>query len=301
MPTIVPVRPIVAGFDGSPGGAAAAEYAAYLAELRGAPLHLIATVDLPLAGFLPIGMHDRYAIDDDEILAEVDTRLSTTVKRLQENHPKLTDITARQLTGGPAAVLVEESSRAAVTVVGSRGLGGFAGLLLGSVSAQLAAHGHGPVVVVRPPVTAAETPQAVTPAPNGPVIVGVDSSPGAQFALRFAVDEARRRHTRILAVHAFPVSRSATRDQVAREEAAAASVLADAIDPWLREPGVEIDRRTVASHNVEKTMIEQSALGGLTVVGSRGVGGFAGLLLGSVSRALVHHAHGPVAVIHPTT
>lgn len=303
MSTSAPARPVIVGVDGSPSSHAAAEYAAHLAELRGAPLQLVYGWEIPAYGYLPMGVADRYAVEDESTRSDIDALLAATVKQLCEDFPGLADVSARQVTGSGAAVLIEESRQAQLTVVGCRGLGGFAELLLGSVSAQLAAHAHGPVIVVRPPVP--DVPQGPeqppTPlSPDGPIVVGVDSSPGAQFALKFAVEEAHRRDVPIIAAYAFPIGRSESRDEVRRDEAAAEQVLFDAVSPWLHQPGITIETRTLATHNVEKSMIDESRLGGLTVVGSRGGGGFAGLLLGSVSRALVHHAHGPVAIIHPT-
>ncbi|NUR74442.1 MAG: universal stress protein [Hamadaea sp.] len=294
-------RPVVAGVDGSPASLAAARYAAHLAELRDAPLSLVYGLQIPAYGYLPIGVADRYAVDDQAMRADADTMLASVVKQLTEDHPAVGDISARAVSGGAAAVLLEESRHAQVTVVGCRGLGGFTELLLGSVSAQVAAHAHGPVVVVRPPITVGSGPEQppMPPPLDGPIVVGVDSSTGAQIALKWAVEEARLRNAAIIAVYAFPIGRGEPYNEVRQDEAAAEQILFDAVSPWLHQPGVDIETRTIAAQNVEKAMIDQTIRAGLTVVGSRGGGGFAGLLLGSVSRALVHHAHGPVAVIHP--
>ncbi|MCP2329365.1 nucleotide-binding universal stress UspA family protein [Hamadaea flava] len=296
MSSTTPVPPVVAGVDGSPSSLAAARYAAHLAELRDAPLSLVYGFEIPVYGYLPVAVADRYYLDDQAMRADAETMLAAVVKQLTDDHPGLADISARAVTGGGAAVLLEESRHAQLTVVGCRGLGGFTELLLGSVSAQVSAHAHGPVVVVRPPVTDGETPAEPV---DGPIVVGVDSSPGAQIALKWAVDEARRRNTSIIAVYAFPIGRDEPYFEVRQDEAVAEQILFDAVSPWLHQPGVTIETRTVAAQHVEKAMIDQTIGAGLTVVGGRGGGGFTGLLLGSVSRALVHHAHGPVAVIHP--
>ncbi|MEV0272182.1 universal stress protein [Hamadaea sp. NPDC050747] len=301
MSSSTPVAPVVVGVDGSSSSLSAARYAAHLAELRDAPLSLVYGYEIPIYGYLPVAVADRYTVDDQAMRADAETMLASAVKQLKEDHPGLADISARVVTGGAAGVLLEESRHAQVTVVGCRGLGGFAELLVGSVSAQVATHAHGPVVVVRPPAVSVargpEQPPLALP-PDGPIVVGVDSSPGAQIALKWAVEEARRRDTSIIAVYAFPVGRDEPYFEVRQDEAVAEEILFDAVSPWRHQPGVDIETRTVAAQHVEKAMIDQTLGAGLTVVGSRGGGGFTGLLLGSVSRALVHHAHGPVAVIH---
>jgi nucleotide-binding universal stress UspA family protein len=174
--------------------------------------------------------------------------------------------------------------------------------MLGSVSSQVSAHGHGPVIVVRPAIPdippGPEQPEYRVP--SGPVYVGVDRSPAAQAALRFAFDEADLRKVPLIAVHAYRQPLYSDDADVQFDETFAESLLAAAVLPFANShPDVHIEMRTLETHNVEKAMIEATHDAGLVVVGCRGTGGFAGLLLGSVSRALVHHAYAPVVVIHP--
>jgi nucleotide-binding universal stress UspA family protein len=132
------------------------------------------------------------------------------------------------------------------------------------------------------------------------VVVGVDRSPAAKAAVRFAVDEALARDAPLVGVHAHrvPAYRS---DDTEYDAVAAEGLLAEEILPYARQhPQLKVELRALESNNVEKTMIEATRDAALAVVGRRGTGGFAGLLLGSVSRALVHHAYAPVAVIHPS-
>jgi nucleotide-binding universal stress UspA family protein len=247
-------------------------------------------------------MLTRYAVEDDRVRDEVGDVLAATAKQLRADHRELTEVQVEMVAGAGASVLIEASRTAAVTIVGCRGLGGFSGLLLGSVSSQVSAHGHGPVIVVRPPIPdippGPEQPDYRVP--SGPVFVGVDRSPAANAALRFAFDEARRRAVPLIAVHAYRAPNSGN-DADTFDQTYAENLLAAAVLPYAnRYRSVHVELQTQEGDNVEKTMIDKTRHAGLIVVGCRGTGGFAGLLLGSVSRALVHHAYAPVAVIHPT-
>lgn len=291
-------RPVAVGVDGSPSSLAAARYAAELAVRRAAPLVLVYGYQASFYGYTPLGVPDPYAMADEKLRAEIDVLLTKTVGELRSAYPALTEVTARQIAGGGASVLIDESRRAAVTVVGCRGVGGFAELLLGSVSSQVSAHAHGPVIVVRPPAPDGDgrAPQPL----DGPVVVGYDGSPAAVAALAFAVEEAALRKTRLIVLHAYGTSLLPSTG-AEKEEVISEQMLVEAVKPRVAEhPDLEIESRSVQSANIEKTMVDATRGAVLTVVGCRGRGGFAGLLLGSVSRTLVHHAHGPVAVIHPS-
>ncbi|MEV0267801.1 universal stress protein [Hamadaea sp. NPDC050747] len=285
-------RPVVVGVDGSPSSLAAVAYAARDALWRGVPLRLVYAHESPLYGYLPMGMVSYSIAEAEHFQEQVAKLLTDTAERVQQQFPALTAVESKEVAGVPAGILIEESRKAALTVVGCRGVGGFAELLLGSVSAQLAAHAHGPVVVVRPPVSdvepGPEQPPA-SPGPAGPVLVGYDGSAAARAALVFGVDEARRRGVPLIVMNAC----------VPSEQTDAAKMLANAVAVYA-EGGISVQTRAQVTDNVEKAMVDASADAALTVVGCRGRGGFAGLMLGSVSRALVHHAHHPVAVIHPT-
>jgi len=195
-------------------------------------------------------------------------------------------------------------------VVGSRGRGGFAGLSIGSVAAQTAAHAACPVMVIRPPIDGDTEPMTDTSerarVPPDPVVVGVDGSGTSTDAVRFAFEEASLRHVQLVAMHVWwqlPTHELGpdlpTRDlPQAMEEAK--RVLAGMLGDWpAKFPDVPVELRPVQSMNPSKELIEASRDAGLVVVGSRGRGGFKGLLLGSVGRDLVGHAYCPVAVVHP--
>ncbi len=204
-------------------------------------------------------------------------------------------LTRTVLTGYPTTVLVAESATAPLVVVGDRGLGGFEGLLVGSVAPALAAHAHCPVVVVRGL-------GAGTPAPEGgPVVVGVDGSPTSESALGFAVEEALALGASLVAVHAWQDvavgdarGRLLHTDSVADEARAG---LDEGLAPWRAKHPELVIEPVVVRDRPARALVRHSAGAQLVVVGSRGRGPLAGLLLGSVSQAVLHHAAGPVAVV----
>ncbi|MGC5019437.1 universal stress protein [Micromonospora sp. DT47] len=286
-------RPVVVGVDGSPSSLVAAEHAARAAVLRSRPLHLVHGYLHPLGYGVPLNPYDLGLPAPTE---EARKMLERTAADLADRWPGLT-VQVRQVAGGPGATLVEESRRAELVVLGSRGLGGFAGLLLGSVGTQVAAHAHCPVLVVRPK----EQPIPV----DGPVLVGVDDSDGARLAAGYAADEAVRRGTPLVLVHVGPPdedrpvpeeveeSRAAYRAEAVRLLAeASAAVRADHPDLVVRE-------HPVRAASPARGLVEASGGASVLAVGTRGRGGFTGLLLGSVSQAVTQHAHCPVLVAHP--
>ncbi|MGV9809096.1 universal stress protein [Micromonospora chersina] len=286
-------RPVVVGVDGSSTSLTAAEHAARAAVARSRPLHLVHGYLHPLGYGVPLNPYDLGVPAPTE---ESRKMLEQVAAELAGRHPTLR-VEVRQVAGGPGVTLIEESRRAELVVVGSRGVGGFAGLLLGSVSNQVAQHAHCPVLVVRP----AEQPIPV----RGPVLVGVDGSESAGHAVRLAADEAVRRDAELVLVHVRTPERGAVAPDAAAEATAAgqaesAELLAGAAARIRADhPVLSVVERPVVAATPEQALIEASGEAALVVVGSRGRGGFAGLLLGSVSQALVQHAHCPVLVAHP--
>jgi nucleotide-binding universal stress UspA family protein len=287
-------RPIVVGIDGSPGGAAAAHYAASLARRRHAPLMMIQVFESLSHGYGPLMATAGYAVADEELRRAAEKSLAEAAAEIGSAYPGLI-VDAQQRDGVAAATLIAESQEATATVLGSRGTGGFTGLMLGSVTAQVAAHGHGPIVVVRP---AAD--------PDGPILVGYDGSEAARAALSYGVREALDQDKPLVVANVYWEEPWGFHDPPAEDphvtaERKAAALIEEALEFHLEEhPELRAQTRTIHSLNCEASLTEESARASLTVVGCRGRGGFAGLLLGSVSRALIHHAAGPVAVIHPT-
>ncbi|GAA1403396.1 hypothetical protein GCM10009639_48190 [Kitasatospora putterlickiae] len=178
-------------------------------------------------------------------------------------------------------MLARHSREAALVVVGSRGLGRFGALLIGSVAVHLAAHADCPVLIVRG-----------RPDPDGPVLVAVDGTGVGAEALGFAFAEASARRAPLTALHIAHPS-TGRPDQEER-------VLAEALAGWREKyPAVEPRSEVVEAHT-RPALLEASREAQLLVVGARGRGGFAGLLLGSTSQAMIQHAHCPVVVVrHP--
>jgi nucleotide-binding universal stress UspA family protein len=200
-------------------------------------------------------------------------------------------------TGQAVTVLCDLSRRARMLVLGSRGHGGFAGLLAGSVSVAVAVHAHCPVVVIR----------RLAPAADGlPIAVGVDDSAQSRLAIDFAFAEAQARSVPVVAIRAWhpptpsphatvPFLRA---EEIAEIETAERAFLHDALQPAVvRHPGVTV-RESVADQAAAAALTEMSARAQLMVVGSRGHGGFTGLLLGSVGMQLLHYATCPVVIVH---
>ncbi|MEV4121534.1 universal stress protein [Micromonospora sp. NPDC049645] len=285
-------RPVVVGVDGSPSSLVAAEHAARVALLRSRPLLLVHAYLHPFGYGVPLNPYDLGVPVPSE---EAQQMLERTAAELVDRCPGLT-VEVRQVAGGPGATLIEESRRAELVVVGSRGLGGFAGLLLGSVGAQVAAHAHCPVLVVRPD----EQPIPV----DAPVLVGVDGSEPSRRAVSYGADEAALRDVPVVLVHVGPPGEGRTVPEEIEESQAAyqaegARLLADAsAEVRAEHPGLVVREHPVRAAGAAQGLIEASGSASLLVVGTRGRAGFAGLLLGSVSQAAVQHAHCPVLVAH---
>ncbi|MEU8330909.1 universal stress protein [Micromonospora sp. NPDC048839] len=288
-------RPVVVGVDGSPSSLVAAEHAARAALLRSRPLLLLHGYLHPLGYGIPLNPYDLGMPVPSE---EAQRMLETTAADLTDRWPGLV-VEVRQVAGGPGITLIEESRQAELVVVGSRGLGGFAGLLLGSVGTQVAAHAHCPVLVVRPD----EQPIPV----DGPVLVGVDGSESSRLATGYGADEAARREVPLVLVHVGPAAGDrAVPEEIeeaqAADQAEAVRLLADASAAVRAEhPDLVVREHPVRAAGPAQGLIEASGTASLLVVGTRGRAGFAGLLLGSVSQAVIQHAHCPVLVAHPVS
>jgi len=285
-------RTVVAGVDGSECGLQAVRWAAAEALRRQLPLRLVAAHAWPSGGLVGdpgLGV-DYRAVLRDVVLGH----LATAAADARQVAPEL-EIEQVEVTGYPVPVLLGESAHAEIVVLGDRGLGGFTGLLIGSVAVEVTAHASCPVIVVR-----GSEPDRTGPRPE-PVVVGVDGSPTSEAATAFAFEAASLRRVPLVAVHVWrDVLVDATMaplldwDVIDSDER---EVLAERLAGWsAKYPDVPV-RRLVARDRPARALVEESGRAQLVVVGSRGRGGFRGLLLGSVSQALLHNAHCPVAVV----
>ncbi|KQS97325.1 universal stress protein [Cellulomonas sp. Leaf395] len=283
-------REIVVGYDGSNHADEALVWAARAARRRHAPLRIVHVARTFLDGYV---IADR----PSDLTAQVGGQvLADGIERLRAIDPDLEVTTQLEPQDSVAAVLTEASRSAGLLVVGSRGRGGFAGLLLGSVSVTVASHAHCPVVVVRTnPATAGE--------PGRPVVVGVDGSPASVSAVDYAFDQASRWGLPLVAVHAWelpslfgpvpPWMPEEVEEMRMAEKALLSESLAGHME---RYPDVNVTSM-VHRGGPAHVILTAAADAELLVVGSRGLGGFRGLLLGSVSQAVLHHATCPVVVV----
>jgi nucleotide-binding universal stress UspA family protein len=284
-------RPVVVGVDGSECALQAVRWGAAEAMRRRRPLRLVAAHPWPAGGLVGdpgLGV-DPQAVLRDVVLGQ----LATAAAAARAVAPDLT-VEQVESTGLPVAVLVAESARAELVVLGDRGLGGFTGLLVGSVSVALTAHACCPVVVVRGP-----EPDRMAPR-SEPVVVGVDGSPEGEAAVAFAFEAAALRGVPLVAVHTWldvlvdpTMAPLIDWDVIEAEER---EVLAERVAGWTEKyPDVDV-RRLVTRDRPAHALVQESGRAQLVVVGSRGRGGISGMLLGSVSQALLHHAACPVVV-----
>lgn len=282
-------KPIVVGVDGSSDSDSALEWSLREVQLSGVPLVLLHSIPRP-----PGAGHD----DALQEARERSDRAIAHSREIATDHEGVSFSVRRMEAFGltPAAALVQASEAAAVVVVGARGHGGFAGLLLGSVSQHAARHAACPVVTVRAPMDPG----------SHRVVVGVDGSASAEKALTYALDHAHLRNGEVTAIlgwrgptlHGIGVAVPVTQDaRQQQQQQRHQDQLEDWLAPWRTKfPGVSLVGEAIPGH-AGRLLIDASQHASLVVVGSRGRGAFTGLLLGSVSQTVLDHARCPVAVV----
>ncbi|WP_326822541.1 universal stress protein [Streptosporangium sp. NBC_01639] len=277
---------IVAGTDGSAAAAAAVQWAVDDADRRGLPLHIVHIVDRRPHGITPFP--PPYRVDlmmraGEQVLAEA---AEAAVRRQPDVR-----VTTALIEEEPVKALRKQAGADAELVIGSRGLGGFTGALLGSAVLHVAGHVPGAVVVVG----------GEEGTPSGEIVVGIDGSSESEPALGFAFEQARLRGCALRAVHAWQVPVHAFAPEVvygiddvrqAQQQTTAGQLAA-----WEGKfPGVEVVPDVTYAHPVS-ALVDASPWAALLVVGSRGRGAVRSVVLGSVSHGVLHHAHCPVAVV----
>ncbi|MDG6105917.1 universal stress protein [Dactylosporangium aurantiacum] len=275
---------IVVGYDGSDESRRAVDWAADEAGRTGAPLQIVHTYQV---GW-PAGGYYRPTAEESAAVRGRAERLAADAADAVRARGTGINVVATVVHAAPAATLLDIAhSGARLLVVGGHGAGGVADLLAGSVSQQVAMHARVPVVVVRGPG-----------APDGPVVAGVDGSPATGTALGLAFEAAAAAGAPLVAVRTYvpPAPSVLPLSAVEADERAA---LRASLAGWPEKyPSVGLEARLTAGR-AAKVLIGLSRTARLVVVGSRGHGGFTGLLLGSVGQRLVQHAQCPVLVAHP--
>jgi nucleotide-binding universal stress UspA family protein len=292
-------RRAVVGYDGTQAACRAGDWAADEATRRRLKLEVVYVVD---RGVLATEPSSSVPWEPSHAVALADAVTAEGVDRARARHPQLS-VVGTTLVGSPRTVLVDAARNAELLVVGSRGHEGLASTVLGSVATSTVVHAPCPVVVVRGD-------HFVAPGPQHPVVVGVDDSEPAACALRYAADLAASAHAplRIVCarrplpldgwVRAYWHAVNPALDPLEVTDEAARVILGRARSAvHARRPGVAV-QSVMAVGPPAGVILAHARDAAVVVVGARGRGNVAGLLLGSVSHGVVHGARCPVLVVH---
>ncbi|KOU56966.1 stress-inducible protein [Streptomyces sp. MMG1533] len=296
-------RTVIVGLDGSPESQAAAEWAAREAQLLELPLKLV-NVWEPVPE--PMAQAPLLGAETQQHWTERIPRESAEGLRLR--HPGL-EVIAEQLNGRPGEVLAGLSKDTELLVLGTRGLSGVAGFMVGSVGLSVVAHAQRPIVLVRAGEQAADEhemdpagiPSAATP--FRPVVLGLDTDGPDDAVLAFAFEEAVRRGTSVRVVHGWNLppyyvyglaADLELHGEIARQKAAE---LTEALRPWRQKyPAVEVVEES-RSGSPANHLVDASRDASLVVVGRRIRRSPLGAHVGPVTHAVLHHSTAPVAVV----
>ena len=283
---------VVVGVDGSPASDAAVVWAAREAAMRNIPLTLVHMFKAFVPTFPQIPTPSGVAVWQEDDGHKV---LEQAVKIAEDAVPRdrKISIASEVKCSPPVPTLIDLSEEAEMIVVGCTGHGAVARVLLGSVSSGVVRSAKCPVAVIHG--EASYLPHA----DRAPVLVGIDCSPASELALAIAFDEAARRGVELTALHAWSdvaVYHVPWLDWRSEAEQSLAEYLAG----WQgRHPDVKVNR-VIALDHPGRALVGESESAQLVVVGSHGRGGLSGMLLGSVSNAVVHAARTPVIVARPS-
>lgn len=289
---------VVVAVDGSEASKQAVRWAANTADKRGIPLRLASSYTMPQFLYAE-GMVPPQELFDD-LQAEALEKIDEARAIAHEMAPDI-KIGHTIAEGSPIDMLLEMSKSVTMIVMGSRGLGGLSGMVMGSVSGAVVSHAQCPVVVVREDSSVNEDNK------YGPVVVGVDGSEVSQRATEVAFAEASARGAELIAVHTWMdmqvqaslaglAAAQQQWDEVEREQT---ELLIERIKPLAEQyPDVPV-KKVITRDRPVRALAETSEGAQLLVVGSHGRGGFKGMLLGSTSRALLQSAPCPMMVVRP--
>ncbi len=285
-------KPIVAGTDGSEESLRAVDWAVREAVLRSSPLRIVSAASL-LPRMVSRAGPTNYDTVTDVLLKDRDRALAAAAERAAKMAPGVL-IDTDQLSGQPAQAITESGAGAMMLVLGSRGVGAFTAMVLGSISRYAASHASCPVVVVRDE----------TAATHRQVGIGIGDLDHFADSLTFAFEEASLRRASLLAIHAWrtpqgDISRAGdtfTGEDPHAFEAEAARHLEGLLNEWREKyPDVPVSQDVVHGHP-GRALVGLSARADLVVIGRHvkhaGLPG-----PGSVRHAVLNHAHGPVAVV----
>jgi nucleotide-binding universal stress UspA family protein len=270
-------REVVVGIDGSDTSAAAAAWAAGEAHAHGAGLVLLYSFELYAYGSKDAALPGSIPYEEAQIAAA--ELVDGVVKQIEHSHHGL-HVEPRILHESAGTALLEASGEALLTVVSSHGHSARTEELIGSFAIHTAEHGLGPVAVVRGPALG-----------TGPIVVGADGSPVSDQAIGYAFTAAHAHQVPLHVVHCAHGS---------DEDRQPADLEAALTDHRAGHPDVAVVA-AVESGKPQQALLDYAAAQGAAqlVVGTRGVSGFAGIVLGSVSRSLLAHATLPVVVVRP--
>jgi nucleotide-binding universal stress UspA family protein len=286
-------HPVVVGVDGSVESLKAVDWAAHECERRHLQLHLVHAWDTDFSNETLTAVLPLVQQQSRDVLRAAARRASQTAPDIRVNR--------RQDRTRPATALVDASRHADTVVVGTRGLGTIRGALVGSTSMQLAAHAHCPVVVV--PRDVRTSPER-SGEPVVGVVVGVDGSRASEDAIAYAFTYAAETGQPVTVVSTWDVgliratlALNAPIEVWEGFEDDQRELVRAAVAPWTTKHPEVVVHTQITQDRAADALVRASTYASLLVVGRRGRGGFPPLLLGSVSRTVLHLARCPVAVV----
>lgn len=277
--------------DGSAASDTAVAWATNEAIMRQLPITLMHVVE-PVAVGWPVGqlypdMPEWQKENGQQVIDQACKTFNTNLGASQSPEMR-TEIAYSSVV----PTLIDASQEASMIVAGSQGLGTLGRLLLGSVTTGLIHHAHCPVAVIH-------SDAGSDPDSDAPVLLGIDGSPASEAAIALAFDEASRRGVELVALHAWsdvgvmPILGMDWRDNEAKGQ----EILAERLAGWQEQyPDLRV-KRLIFCDKPSRWLLQESERAQLVVIGSRGRGGFAGMLLGSVSSTVAQTATVPVIVV----